>query len=160
MHYQSNLKNTQVILLRHGQSSYNALGLYQGNSDHSNLTAIGRQQAQETAEFLRNIKIDAIYCSPLERAQETAKIVSEALSKNYYIAPELAETALPAWQGLSFQSENNFQKLMSAGNKPLISFAWKLPKINIVFLLWICMSEYKSSGKRFYPVILVKTCWL
>ncbi|NJS16920.1 MAG: histidine phosphatase family protein [Nostocaceae cyanobacterium CSU_2_110] len=71
--------NTRVILLRHGQSTYNVLGLYQGSSDRSNLTELGRQQAILTGTFLKNIKFDAIYSSPLKRAQETA---IEVLKKN------------------------------------------------------------------------------
>ncbi|OKH21872.1 hypothetical protein NIES593_14485 [Hydrococcus rivularis NIES-593] len=106
---QSKLKgrNTRVILLRHGQSTYNALGLYQGSSDRPNLTELGRQQAQLTGEFLKGIPFDAIYASPLQRAKETAKAVVRSRTQDAYptihIVPHLRETELPAWQGLSFQ---------------------------------------------------------
>jgi probable phosphoglycerate mutase len=106
---QSKLKsrNTRVILLRHGQSTYNALGLYQGSSDRPNLTELGRHQAQLTGEFLKGITFDAIYASPLKRAQETAKAIVRSRTQDphptIHILPHLQETELPAWQGLPFQ---------------------------------------------------------
>lgn len=100
--------NTRVILLRHGQSTYNALGLYQGSSDRPNLTELGRQQAQLTGEFLKQIKFDAIYSSPLKRAQETAIEILKSIDPTVVpqtvdTVPQLRETELPAWQGLPFQ---------------------------------------------------------
>ncbi|NJO93701.1 MAG: histidine phosphatase family protein [Hydrococcus sp. RM1_1_31] len=100
--------NTRVILLRHGQSTYNVLGLYQGSSDRSNLTELGRQQARLTGAFLKNIKFDAIYSSPLKRAQETAIEVFSAIDPTVFLqtidtVPHLRETDLPAWQGFPFQ---------------------------------------------------------
>jgi probable phosphoglycerate mutase len=104
----NNYRNTRVLLLRHGQSTYNALGLYQGSSDRSNLTDLGRQQAQLTGEFFKEIKFDAIYCSPLQRAQDTAievlKTIDPTVVPNSVdTVPNLRETDLPAWQGLPFQ---------------------------------------------------------
>ena len=104
----NNYRNTRVLLLRHGQSTYNALGLYQGSSDRSNLTDLGRQQAQLTGEFFKEIKFDAIYCSPLQRAQDTAievlkNIDPTVVPNSVDTVPNLRETDLPAWQGLPFQ---------------------------------------------------------
>ncbi|MCU0532724.1 MAG: histidine phosphatase family protein [Hydrococcus sp. Prado102] len=99
---------TRVVLLRHGQSTYNVLGLYQGSSDRSNLTELGRQQARLTGLFLKNIQFDAIYSSPLRRAQETAIEVFNAIDpivipQTVDTVPHLRETDLPAWQGFPFQ---------------------------------------------------------
>lgn len=106
---------TRVILLRHGQSTYNSLGLYQGSSDRSNLTELGRYQARLAGEFLQGIAFDAIYASPLQRAKETASEVLQAIDSHdskvtYTINPNhirivarLRETDLPNWQGLPFQ---------------------------------------------------------
>jgi phosphoserine phosphatase len=100
--------NTRVILLRHGQSTYNALGLYQGSSDRPNLTELGYQQAQLTGTFLNNLKFDAIYASPLKRAQDTVKEIFKAIDPTVVpltinTVSHLRETDLPAWQGLPFQ---------------------------------------------------------
>lgn len=100
-----NDRQTQVFLLRHGQSTYNALGLYQGNSDHPILTELGHQQGEKASNFLKNIVFDAIYVSPLQRAQQTSQIVAQTLNpcpplQTLY---DLQETELPLWQGIPFE---------------------------------------------------------
>ena len=97
---------TRVIFLRHGQSSYNAQGLYQGCCDDSVLTAVGRQTAEQTGAFLRGIRIDAVYTSPLQRARETADLALAALpnAARPKVLPLLREADLPNWEGLSFQT--------------------------------------------------------
>ncbi len=100
--------NTRVILLRHGESTYNTLGLYQGSSDESVLTATGRQQARMTGAFLKNITFDAIYSSSLKRARGTAREVLEAIDPQLdptiiKVDERLREADLPAWQGVAFQ---------------------------------------------------------
>lgn len=96
---------TRVILLRHGQSTYNALGLYQGSSDRPDLTELGRQQAQEAGQFLKDLKFDAVYSSPLKRAKDTAAEVVKAIGEETEIdiVPHLRETELPQWEGLAFE---------------------------------------------------------
>jgi probable phosphoglycerate mutase len=98
-------RNTRVILLRHGQSTYNALGLYQGSSDPPTLTDLGCHQAYLAGQFLKGVEIDAIYSSPLRRAQDTAIAVHQALDYPHTIGISslLRETELPAWQGMPFQ---------------------------------------------------------
>ncbi|WP_045053891.1 histidine phosphatase family protein [Aliterella atlantica] len=95
---------TRVILVRHGQSTYNALGLYQGSSDESVLTQLGRSDAQKTGEFLKGITFDAIYSSSLKRAQETAQEILKVISchTKLRVTDKLRETDLPVWQGLAF----------------------------------------------------------
>lgn len=101
-------QEVRVILLRHGESTYNAQGLYQGSSNASLLTEAGRSSARQTGAFLRGLTIDAIYTSPLQRAQATAhELLSvmdpEADLQTIQVADQLRETDMPAWQGLSFQ---------------------------------------------------------
>lgn len=97
---------TRVILLRHGESTFNVLGLYQGSSDKSVLTEIGRRDARITGEFLQGIAFDAVYISSLKRAQETAKEILEVINvlpKAVFITDKLRENHLPNWEGLAFQ---------------------------------------------------------
>ncbi|MBW4618784.1 MAG: histidine phosphatase family protein [Cyanosarcina radialis HA8281-LM2] len=106
--HSTNSQNTRVILLRHGQSTYNALGLYQGSSDRPNLSEIGRHQAQQTGNILKGMTFDAVYSSPLKRVQETVKEVLKVVEPNFdsnrlHIVHNLRETDLPAWQGLPFK---------------------------------------------------------
>lgn len=104
-------KSTKVILVRHGQSTYNAQKLYQGCCDDSVLTEKGRLQADRTGLALNKFSIDAVYSSPLRRTQETAKEILATLNTvndrirqlKIQTHPHLKEVDLPEWQGLSFQ---------------------------------------------------------
>ena len=67
---------TRLLALRHGESEWNALGRWQGQADPP-LTDLGRLQAFHAA---RNLGVvDAIVASDLQRATDTARIISEAL---------------------------------------------------------------------------------
>ena len=80
----------KIYLARHGQSSDNKNAILNGHRDEP-LTKIGRQQAEELADRISNIKLhfDYIYSSPLERAFETAKIISEGTRGSYPIKEDL-----------------------------------------------------------------------
>ncbi len=106
-----NHQKTKVILVRHGQSTYNAQKLYQGCCDDSVLTEKGRLQAYQTGLALSKLSIDAVYSSPLRRTQETAEEILTAIDTvndgirhlERQTHPHLKEIDLPGWQGLSFQ---------------------------------------------------------
>lgn len=70
-----------ITLLRHGESVGNAESRWQGQADYP-LTDIGRAQARALARRWKseNEKFDLIITSPLMRAMETAKIISQALN--------------------------------------------------------------------------------
>ncbi|MFB2979004.1 histidine phosphatase family protein [Microseira sp. BLCC-F43] len=96
---------TRVILVRHGESTFNAQGRHQGSSDESVLTEIGRSAARRTGSFLRGINFDAVYTSSLKRTQETARemlgVMEPAIELNkIHSTYALREIDLPAWQGL------------------------------------------------------------
>jgi broad specificity phosphatase PhoE len=111
MHMQFKLeesRQTRVILVRHGESTYNALGLYQGSSDESVLTDVGRSDARKTGSFLQGLAFDAMYASSLKRAQETAREILGVMAPHIdpskiFITNKLRETDMPAWQGLAFE---------------------------------------------------------
>ena len=65
----------EIILIRHGQSTANASGVWQGQLDFP-LSEQGRLQAAYTGRALRGTKISGVYASPLSRAFETAEIVA------------------------------------------------------------------------------------
>lgn len=70
-----------VHFLRHGQSTGNAAGLYQGQSDFP-LSETGIQQAQALAERwkVQKLAFNQIIASPLQRARRTAEIIADALN--------------------------------------------------------------------------------
>lgn len=67
-----------LVLVRHGQSEWNALGLWTGQEDVA-LTEQGRQEAQQAAEHLRDIELHKGHASTLERAQQTLYEIKQAL---------------------------------------------------------------------------------
>ena len=90
---------TRVLLVRHGQSEWNADGRWQGQADPP-LTDLGRQQASDAARALG--AVDAIVTSDLQRAAETADIISEALGVGpVVVEPDLRERHAGEWQGLT-----------------------------------------------------------
>jgi phosphoserine phosphatase len=99
---------TRVILVRHGETSFNAEGRVQGHIDVSTLTQKGMTDAQSVGQALLGIPIQAFYHSPLQRARQTAQAIETVLTeKNSAIAsptvsPNLIEISLPLWEGLLF----------------------------------------------------------
>ncbi|WP_036479686.1 histidine phosphatase family protein [Myxosarcina sp. GI1] len=96
---------TRVIIVRHGQSSYNAQQLIQGRCDESVLTERGIADAQTVGKTLQDISIDALYCSPLQRAKKTAEIIHASLNNAPTLQPtdKLMEIDLPLWEKVSKQ---------------------------------------------------------
>lgn len=76
-----------LYLIRHGESEYNRLGLLCGRHD-SPLTDNGRAAAVRAGEQLKDIPLDAAFCSPLRRAKETCRLV---LSAHGGPVPEITE---------------------------------------------------------------------
>ncbi|MEL7037148.1 MAG: histidine phosphatase family protein [Cyanobacteria bacterium J06592_8] len=93
---------TRVILVRHGQSTYNAEHRIQGRLDESVLTEKGCDAAYQVGDTLANITFDAIYCSPLKRAQQTAELVISRLNNppQLQAIELLMEIDLTLWAGL------------------------------------------------------------
>ncbi len=78
----------QLYLVRHGQSQNNA-----GNSSVHDvpLTPLGHKQIHRAADTLKGHHFDALYCSPLERACQTALILHSELQIAPYVHPAFSE---------------------------------------------------------------------
>lgn len=93
---------TTLLLCRHGQSEWNAQRRVQGQSPLAGgLTEQGRWEAQQLGRRLQALDVDALYASDLLRAQETAEIVSAAISLPVQPDPRWREIDLGVWQGLT-----------------------------------------------------------
>jgi len=94
-----------IYLVRHGQTQYNAIGRWQGQTD-SPLTELGILQAKmialRLAELSRNSTV-AIFASPLGRAHETAKIIAEEIltASEILLDARLMEVTMGSWDGLT-----------------------------------------------------------
>src|SRR5258708_7037181 len=73
------MSETQVWLLRHGASTFNAQHRCQGSCDEPELTPQGREEARLSAERLSSEGIEAVISSPLRRASDTAEHLLKAI---------------------------------------------------------------------------------
>ncbi|MEU8894655.1 histidine phosphatase family protein [Nocardia sp. NPDC048505] len=89
-----------LILLRHGQTEWNAADRMQGQID-TDLTELGRRQAKEAARELVSRNAIAIVASDLRRAHDTALALSEHTDVPVELDPRLRETHLGDWEGLT-----------------------------------------------------------
>jgi broad specificity phosphatase PhoE len=90
---------TRVLVLRHGESEWNAVGRWQGQEDPP-LSEEGLLQALAAAERLGTF--DAVWASTLQRAAHTAAIIAEHLGIGpVQLHPGLMEAGFGPWQGLT-----------------------------------------------------------
>jgi broad specificity phosphatase PhoE len=91
---------TILLLVRHGETDWNAEGRLQGHTDRP-LNDYGRRQAAALAAQLAQERLDAVYASDLARARETATIVAAALGLPVELDPDLREKDWGTWEGLT-----------------------------------------------------------
>ncbi|MCK5768413.1 MAG: histidine phosphatase family protein [Candidatus Atribacteria bacterium] len=92
----------KLLLIRHGESEANIDRKFSGFQDVK-LTEKGIWQAKRLAQRLREVKVDAVYCSNLSRARHTAEIVFQNRGMNINIVPQLKEINFGAWEGLTYE---------------------------------------------------------
>jgi broad specificity phosphatase PhoE len=97
--YRRTAMSTRILLVRHGQSVWNAEGRWQGQADPP-LSDLGRRQAHSAAASLG--ALDGIFASDLQRAVETALIISTELGVGpVMVEPDLRERDAGEWSGLT-----------------------------------------------------------
>ena len=90
----------RLLLIRHGQSTWNADGRWQGQADPP-LSALGEEQAYDAARRLRAGQFSRVVSSNLRRALRTAEILGEGLGLPVEVDPDLREIDVGEWQGLT-----------------------------------------------------------
>lgn len=108
---------TTMLLVRHGQSEWNALGRWQGQADPP-LSDLGRQQAFSAGPRIG--AVDVIISSDLQRSVETAQILSAQLGVGpVVVEPGLKERDAGAWSGLTTeQIEAGWPGYRQSGQRP------------------------------------------
>lgn len=91
---------TTILLVRHGETDWNAEGRWQGHADPP-LNDVGRRQAEQLAETLAADPPAAVYSSDLARARETAEIVGARLRLPVALDRRLREVDVGEWSGLT-----------------------------------------------------------
>ncbi len=103
----------EIILARHGETDWNVAEVFRGRIDVE-LNETGVKQAELLGEYLSEVKIDAIYSSPLKRALETAGVIAGYHALEVNIVRGLIDFDYGEWQGLSHQEVRNKYKELYA----------------------------------------------
>lgn len=90
----------RLLLVRHGESEWNALGRLQGQADPP-LSKLGRRQAAHMAARLVDEEVDVIVASDLERAMDTAGALAASIGLTVEPRRGLREVDLGSWTGIS-----------------------------------------------------------
>lgn len=90
----------RLIVWRHGETTYNASGRWQGQYD-APLSDRGRQQARQAAEYLAALGATRVVASDLSRAAETGRALAEAAGIPITYDDRLREINVGEWAGLT-----------------------------------------------------------
>ncbi len=90
----------RVIVWRHGRTTWNAAGRFQGQSDPP-LDLVGQEQSRQAATRLAVDPPALILTSDLVRATSTAAALTQLIDTPIKIEPRLREIDLGTWQGLT-----------------------------------------------------------
>jgi len=91
----------KVILVRHGETEWNRLRRIQGGNSDTHLNQRGRKQAASLALRLKQEEIQAVYSSPLQRAQDTARAIAGYHQLPVGVEPSLKEIEVGELEGVS-----------------------------------------------------------
>jgi len=81
----------RIYLVRHGENTANLTKELSHRRVDYSLTPKGILQAQQTAEYFRDKRVDAIYTSPLKRSAETAAIIGQAIGLRPTVVEDFRE---------------------------------------------------------------------
>lgn len=107
----------RLLVARHGQSEWNAVGRWQGRANPP-LSEIGMAQARAAATTVG--AVDAVIASPLERALVTATVISESIGVGpVMVEPGLQERHAGEFQGLTrAEIDQQFPGYLESGRRP------------------------------------------
>ena len=107
----------KIYLTRHGETEYNKGKLMQGRSDIP-LNEKGIEQAKEAALGVKNIKFDAVYASPLDRAVATASIIGNVPRESIICDERILEADFGPFEGKPYHTLG-----------PKMTLFWMYPEI-------------------------------
>ena len=142
---------SKLYYVRHGQSEWNVENKICGSTDVP-LTDKGRQQAKESAQNILDagIKADMILSSPLSRALETAKIISEVTGIPYMAKEELTEQNFGRYEGVSPRSDPEFQL---AKQQFINSYDGGESMLKLAQRIYNLLDELKADKDKIYILV-------
>lgn len=91
----------EIYLVRHGETESNKERRYLGWTE-SPLSPLGLRQAEGVGHYLASLGIDELYCSDLNRALHTARVIGAGCGLKPVITPLLREIHFGQWEGMTF----------------------------------------------------------
>ena len=101
----------ELYVVRHGQTEYNIKKVFQGHIDIP-LNEVGEKQAEETALKFKNIDIDMLLVSPLQRTIQTAKYISEITGVPITIEERIVERNFGNMEGHANRDDWNIKMML------------------------------------------------
>lgn len=118
------MTTTQLLLIRHGETTWNAIRRLQGHADIG-LNATGEQQAAALGLALQDEALDAIIASDLQRAAHTAQAIARHQDLPVQLDAGLRERCYGAFEGLLYSDIN--------AHYPEAYAAWQAREVDAVF---------------------------
>lgn len=112
----------ELILVRHGETDWNAGGVFRGHED-VRLNATGIAQADATAEALKDRVFEAIYSSPLKRSLVTARRIALPHEIEVRVKDGFLDIDYGVWQGLR---ESTVKEKHPLAYKRWMETPWKM----------------------------------
>ncbi len=128
--------------MRHGETEYNREGRWQGSESDPPLDDRGREQALAAARELAGVPFDALYSSDLERAVETARILSDQLGAPVRILEGLRELSHGRWEGKTLEE---ILETWPEEYSELAADPWNVPRPG--------GDSYRDLGERVWPLL-------
>ena len=88
----------RAVLVRHGETDFNAKRIFQGYGDIP-LSDLGRRQSARVAERLMDMRFDVFYSSDVLRTMQTAEAISQRLGMSPTPCEGLREWHVGTWEG-------------------------------------------------------------
>ena len=92
--------STRFILVRHGETPASIEGRFAGTTDVP-LTDQGQEQVRALARRLRQVRVDAMFVSPLLRCVQTAEPITELTGRKPTLTAEIRECDFGSWENLT-----------------------------------------------------------
>ena len=140
------VKKFQIVLVRHGETSYNKMRIVQGHMDVP-LNDVGKLQAEEAGKLLSNKMFSFVYSSDLQRASLTCELL---LSKNLSVSAEGKK--LPAIIHDAQLRERTFGCMEGKSVSEMVNAAKQANKSMIHYVAegGETLEEFKGRAKKFF----------
>ena len=118
------MKETEIILIRHGETEWNSQQRMQGHSN-SDLSSVGQAQIQALGQWMKIVPFDHIYSSDSLRAKQSAEAITQFSGHELKIDLRLREKNLGVFEGLTSEEARErhpevFRLFKTAGSKYVI----------------------------------------